>query len=148
MDAGEQIEMPDDEDISDADNGDIVGGAAAARPVQPPAAPAAGLRIHDEGRWHFFTANRTDVGWLHHLGANSIKATCKLHKSCTCAISQPTDGSVRARELGGVPSFDAIAADLITWLDAGLDLTPTEHLDAATVLRRDKWKMRIRQKAD
>ena len=146
-DEDENNQMGDEDDdaapdlVGDERQLDNLAGRAAAAP-----AAAEALRIHDDGRWHFMTADHTEVGWLHHLGGNSIKATCKLHKSCTCVISLPNEGSRRAEKLGGIPSFDVIAADLVGWLDAGLDVEHNEHMNLATTLKKDKWHMQVRKK--
>lgn len=117
-----------------------------AGPSNPVVASVTPLRIQDDAaNWHFFTtdAMHMDVGWLHYLGASSIKATCKVHKNCACAISLPNQD--RAAKMGWEGTYQDIAQDLIKWLDSGLDLTATEHDKAAYVLKANRWFMRVRK---
>ena len=117
--------------------------AGPANAVLPAARP---LRINDDaGNWHFFSTDAThqDVGWLHYLGGSSIKATCKVHKQCSCAISLPTPE--RVTKMGWEGTYQDIEQDLIKWLDSGLDLNVTDHQKAAFNLKSDRWAMRVRK---
>lgn len=57
--------------------------AQAAQPAQPPQPQVQEAElIYDKGGWDFCAlASDAPVGRLHHLGATSLKATCKIHKS-------------------------------------------------------------------
>ena len=118
--------------------------AVAPQPEPAPDAAPAALRIQRRAGWHFFSGDQ-DVGWLHHLGTDSIKATCKLHKKCSCVVSMPPEGSVREQKMARRPSFEDISNDLTIWLDSGLDLDELQHAETARVLKRDKYAMKVRR---
>ena len=124
---------------------------AAAVLVPEPEPPQAELPIFDSGGWHFRArADNTPVGRLHHLGDSSLKATCKLHKQCACAISLPPAGSTRARQvveaLGHLPTFADVERSLRGWLADGLTCDAANHTTASVRLKSEQWFMKTRSR--
>jgi hypothetical protein len=97
-------------------------------------------------RWIWCSkATRAEVGRLHHLGQHSLKATCRIHRECVCAISIPTAGTSRATSPGFVATFQSLEPDLVRWLDAGQHQTEAQHFAAGVALKSGKYRMQLRQ---
>ena len=122
----------------------------AAQPVVEPAEPE--LPICDRGGWQFFSTDgqNTAVGRIHHLGESSLKATCKIHQRCACAISLPVNNNARRDQVqnalgyGRPPSYADIERDLKIWLAEGLACGSAQHAASSLRLRADRWRMKTR----
>ncbi|CAE7512743.1 unnamed protein product [Symbiodinium sp. CCMP2592] len=122
-------------------------------PSEPSATEVAGARaceIQDVGCWNFRRkSDNAEVGRLHQIGVDTLKATCKLHRSCVCMISYPPAGSERLRavsvRLQRAPTLHDIEVDLVKWFDAGLTATAAQHQEASLNLRSGNWAVRVRR---
>ena len=128
-------------------------GDAAGRSQAPPAALNPDVHIRDTGSWHFFSLSTNEpVGRLHHLGADAIKATCKIHRNCSCAISMPSNTSDRFARLrdslghGRDPAFADIERDLKVWLATALSCDQQRHSEMSLELRANRWLMKTRNR--
>ncbi|CAE7895079.1 unnamed protein product [Symbiodinium necroappetens] len=133
-----------------AEDASVVGVADGPVPPEPFAGGADSCDIEDVGGWHFRRkSDNTDVGRLHQIGVDTLKATCKLHRSCVCVISSPPLGSERLRTVSArlqrAPTLHDTEADLVKWLDAGLTATATQYQEASLDLRSGSWAVRVRR---
>ena len=126
-----------------ADNMEL--GEVAAPPVDERAAFIVGLPIYDRGNWKWHDKlTHAAVGNINRLGPWSLKATCKLHAGCACAISIPTPGSQRARDIEFDVTFLAIERDLLAWFVSGMQASRQQHAQSALELRAHRYHMRLR----
>lgn len=125
---------------------------APAHPPQPARRELQAARlIYDRGGWDFAAvASRATVGRIHHLGSTSLKATCKIHKSCTCAVSLPQMGTPRHDQvtlaLAHPPTFEDVERDLKEWLAEGLSCDSERHTQSSVQLKSERWRMQIRRR--
>ena len=105
--------------------------------------------IFDSGCWHFRKREgNASVGTLHQVTAVTVKATCKLHRSCACMVSMPPTNSERLRKttarLGRPPTAEDLQNDLIEWLAAGCATDARQHDIAGRRMRAEKWAVKVR----
>ena len=74
------------------------------------------------------------VGAVHTI-FKGIKATCQLHRNCTCFINVPAG-----------MHHSAVMVDLLRWLDeaARPGCSSVDHFTSSLQLRRDKYKMKVK----
>ncbi|CAE7364228.1 unnamed protein product, partial [Symbiodinium necroappetens] len=111
--------------------------------------------IYDDGCWHYRrTSDGSSVGRLHHIASSagpSLKATCKLHRSCYNMISLPLQGQNRSRfettsaRLGRPPIIEDVEKDLVSWLASGLHQDAQQHEQTAREIRSQLWDVKVRQ---
>jgi hypothetical protein len=92
------------------------------------------LGMKDIGGWRFeTTVGSTRVGKINYIVGN-MKATCQLHKECSCYVS-----------LKSVPDRLAVP-HLVQWLHSARahNWDRRQHLDSAIQLKTAVFKMKVR----
>ena len=105
--------------------------------------------IYDSGSWHYRTRDgNQSVGRVHHMNPSTLKATCRVHKSCACTISLPPAPSARLTgvqaRLGRDPVVNDVQNDLMEWLSKGSAVTGAEHDRIGRCLRSERWFVKVR----
>lgn len=98
--------------------------AASSSAAPPAAAHSRWFRfgVVEQGSNAFFTSQGQPLGFLHRIGTQGVKATCRRHKLCVCWLTKTAGDPEQALD------------DLVEWLARVSDNSHT-HLQAARAVK-------------